>query len=248
MTNTIRIGLIGDFSPQVRAHTAIPRAVELASSNLALAAETHWLATPSLEVNVEDLLHSYDALWCVPGSPYESIEGALNAIRFARERSIPFLGTCGGFQHTIIEYTRNVIGLVDADHTESNPSASLPLIAPLACSLVGEKGTITLNPGSRIFTIYGKSEVVESYHCGFGLNPDYRSLLEQGPMHITGVDINGEVRVIELDYHPFFIATLFQPELSAFAGVVHPLIVAYLQATLVHAVPNVNPNWRSHFW
>src|SRR5215472_517831 len=111
MTSKIRIGLIGDFNPSVKAHIAIPQAVALAANALACAAETSWLATPQLEHNATELLSAYDALWCVPASPYASMEGALSAIRFARERGIPFLGTCGGSQHAIIEYARNVLGL-----------------------------------------------------------------------------------------------------------------------------------------
>src|SRR5204862_344720 len=84
----------------------------------------------------EERLSPFDAIWCVPNSPYASMEGALCAIRFARESGRPFLGTCGGFQHTIIEYARNVLGFHEADHAESNPAAALPLISRLACFLL----------------------------------------------------------------------------------------------------------------
>lgn len=237
MTRTMRIGLIGDFDPQVKAHVAIPQAVALAANALACEAGTDWLATPLLEHDSEQLLSTYDALWCVPASPYASMDGALSAIRFAREQGIPFLGTCGGCQHAIIEYARNVLGLVEADHAETNPSAVLPLIAPLACSLVEVQDTIHLKAGSRIAIIYGRAEIVEAYHCSYGLNPHYQSLLEQGGVRVTGVDVSGEARVIEIAQHPFFVGTLFQPERSAFTGVAHPLIMAYLQviAETMHA-------------
>jgi len=230
MTTTMRIGLVGDFDSQVKAHVAIPQAVALAANALACDAGTYWLATPLLERDSGQLLSTYDALWCVPASPYASMNGALRAIRFAREQGVPFLGTCGGSQHAIIEYARNILGLVEADHAETNPSAAAPLIAPLACSLVEVRDTIYLKAGSRIAAIYGRTEIVESYHCSYGLNPHYHALFEQGGMCITGVDVNGEARVIELAGHPFFVATLFQPERSAFTGVAHPLIMAYLQA------------------
>jgi CTP synthase (UTP-ammonia lyase) len=231
MKHSIRIGLIGDFSPHVRAHYAIPRAIELVLPSLACQAEASWLSTPFLaEEDTKETLAGFDALWCVPGSPYQSMEGALWAIRFARERGVPFLGTCGGFQHALIEYARNVLGLKDADHAESNPSASLPLIAPLSCSLVGVKGTIRFLPGSRIAAIYGKTETVEEYHCNYGLRADYQSLLEHGALRITGFDSEGGARVFELANHPFFLGTLFQPELSALNGSAHPLISAFLEA------------------
>ncbi len=82
----------------------------------------------------------------MPASPYASADGAFAAIRFARENARPFLGTCGGFQHAVIEYARNVIGITDADHAETNPGADMPLIAPLACSLVEVSQTLTLAP------------------------------------------------------------------------------------------------------
>ena len=226
---TLRVGLIGDYNTEVKAHIAIPKALELASIVTGCEVKANWIATKALKQNAEQL-SSFDALWCVPGSPYVNMDGALLAIRFARESGLPFLGTCGGFQHALIEYARNVLGLTDADHAESNPKAAVLLVAPLSCSLVGEKGTIKLKEGSRIHHIYGKDEVVEQYHCNYGFNPHYESLLESGDIKVTGIDNAGEIRVIELTNHPFFIATLFQPELSALSGVAHPLISAYVEA------------------
>ena len=95
MTRSIRIGLIGDYNPEVKAHIAIPRAVALASHTIAIEAETSWLPTPLLESVAEVQLCTYDALWCVPASPYASMDGALRGIRHAREHGYPFLGTCG---------------------------------------------------------------------------------------------------------------------------------------------------------
>ncbi len=231
MKHSIRIGLIGDFSPHVKAHYAIPRALDLALSSLACQAEASWLSTPFLEkADAEETLAGYDALWCVPGSPYESMGGALRGIQFARERGVPFLGTCGGFQHAMIEYARNVLGLAEADHAESNPDAAMLLMTPLSCSLVDQSGTITFRPGSRIATIYKRLEAEEQYHCSFGLNPSYQRLLEQGGIAITGWDSSGEARTFELPGHPFFMGTLFQPERSALNGVAHPLIKAFLEA------------------
>src|SRR5215469_8788615 len=226
----IHVGLIGDYNPEVTAHIAIPQAIALAAQSLECDAETTWLPTPSLEHNTEQLLADYNALWCVPASPYKSMEGALCTIRFARERCVPFLGSCGGSQHVIIEYARNVLGLEQAEHAESNPETSLPIIAPLSCSLVEVQGTVYLKAGSRVAAIYAKDEVVEMYHCSFGLNPDYQSLFDQSALRITGVDENGDARVFELEGHPFFIATLFQPERAALKGVIPPLAKAFVQA------------------
>lgn len=218
--------MIGDYSPQVRAHVAIPQALRLAAP-IDTEIEAEWLATKTLGNESEARLEGFDALWCVPASPYASMEGALSAIRFARERGVPFLGTCGGFQHTLIEYARNVLGLTAADHAESNPEAETQIVTPLSCSLVGAKGKIALSEGSRARAIYGAGETTEEYHCNFGFNPQYHALFDDSRLLVTGVDEAGEVRVIELNGHPFFVATLFQSELSALSGSKHPLVAAF---------------------
>ena len=226
---TIRVGLVGDYSPSVTAHAAIPKALALAAAGAASRVKVTWLATERVARQIERL-PSFDALWCVPGSPYASMDGALLAIRFAREKGLPFLGTCGGFQHALIEYARNALGYREADHAESNPDAEMPLVAPLSCSLVEAVGKIRLEEGSLVRSFYGESEVVEQYHCNFGFNRRYWDLLDSGDMRVTVVDADGDPRVVELAGHPFFVATLFQPERSALAGAAHPLISAYVRA------------------
>jgi len=230
----IRIGLIGDYNPEVVAHLAIPRALELSAASLHLAqVETTWLPTAILAREPGAKLLGFHGLWCVPGSPYASMDGALLGIRFARINRVPFLGTCGGFQHAIIEYARNVVGLADADHTETNPRAVLPLISQLSCSLVEKDGPILLQEGSRIRQIHGASEILESYHCNYGLNPVHEHLFKRHQsLRFSGRDRAGEPRIIELRDHPFFIATLFQPERSALRGDAHPLFDAFLQAII----------------
>ena len=232
MTDAVRIALVGEYNPAVTAHLAIPRAIELAAAGLPRQVEPVWIPTPSLDHYAEHQLARFDAIWCVPNSPYVSMDGALQAIRWARESGRPFLGTCGGFQHALIEYARNVLGMAEADHAESNPNAALPLMSRLACSLGGAKGTIRLEPGSRLSAIYGRNEIVESYQCNFGLNPRYQSLLDTAVLAIVGRDENGEVRAVEMSGDPFFIATLYQPEQSAFGGAAHPLIRAFVRAAL----------------
>src|SRR4051794_1443759 len=101
MKQTVRIALIGDFSATVRAHKAIPVALELAAKVTGCVVIPNWIHTASLEEKVNDQLASYDGIWCVPASPYANFEGALRAISCARQQLRPFLGTCGGFQHAV---------------------------------------------------------------------------------------------------------------------------------------------------
>jgi CTP synthase (UTP-ammonia lyase) len=223
----MRIGLIGDYDETIKAHQAIPQAIARASEHISLPVEPYWIHSTAVR---EAELLGCDGVWCVPGSPYANMDGALAAIRWARERSVPFLGTCGGFQHAIIEYARTVLGLREADHAESNPNASLPVIAPLSCALRGASATVHFIQGSRVRAIYGEEGAVEGYQCGFGLNPEIQSRILAGSLAVAAVDDEGQVRAIEHTEHPFFLATLFQPELSALTGRTHPLVVALVSA------------------
>jgi CTP synthase (UTP-ammonia lyase) len=226
MIHSRRIGLIGDYDASVPAHQAIPRALQLAAEATAQEVVGEWL--PTDEIHTAADLEAYDGLWCVPASPYRSMEGALLAIQYARETGRPFLGTCGGFQHAIIEYARDVLGWHDAEHAETAPEAQRPVIAPLACALVETTDGIRFVAGSRIAAAYGTSEATEGYRCRYGLNPDFQAELVAGPLRATAHDGAGEVRAVELDGHPFFVATLFQPERAALKGQLPPLVRAFV--------------------
>ncbi len=225
------IGLIGDYDPGVPAHQAIPRAFDLVSAKLGILIQHHWI--PTLEIKGPSCLDGLDGLWCVPASPYQSMEGALRGIRFARETGTPFLGTCGGFQHAIIEYARSVLGWADAEHAETAPEASRLVISPLSCELVEKTGKIHLRPGKKLATAYDSLEVVEGYRCRYGLNPSFRTMLEEGDLRISAEDELGEVRAVELAGHPFFVATLFQPERAALAGRLPPLVELFVRSTVL---------------
>jgi CTP synthase (UTP-ammonia lyase) len=222
------VALVGDYDPNVKAHRAIPVALQMAAQVANCRLEPDWMGTEELAKDAAVRLRGYAAVWVVPASPYRSMDGALAAIRYAREGGLPFLGTCGGFQHTLIEYARNVLGLRDADHAETNPDASLLFVSPLSCAMRDTDGPIHFKPGSTLAAIYGTSDTVEQYNCGFGLNPQYRERLEDGHLSITATDDQGDARAIELADHPFFLATLYQPGRSALRGVRHPLISSFV--------------------
>lgn len=222
MQRTVTIGLIGDFDAAIVAHRAIPRALELAALLARLAVAYEWIPTEYIPDPVR--VSPFDGLWCVPGSPYRRMEGALDAIRYARENAVPFLGTCGGFQHAVVEYARNVLGWTDAEHSETAPAARRAVITPLRCALIEASESIRLAPGTRIAAAYAANETREEYRCRYGLNPKFRSTLVAGPLRASAEDESGDVRAIELDGHPFFVATLFQPERAALRGDTPPLV------------------------
>ena len=226
-SSPLRIALVGDYNADVLAHQAIPLAIDDAAAVLDIAVRYDWLHTTA--VQSDDNLADYDAIWVVPASPYQHTEGALHAIRYARETSTPFLGTCGGFQHAIIEYARNVMGWDDAGHAETDREGRL-VIAPLSCSLVEKTDGIELRPHTLIAKAYGREEIVEGYHCNYGVAAEFAAALEQEPLKVTGWDEQGDIRAVELTTHPFFVATLFQHERAALEGRPAPLVQAFLHA------------------
>lgn len=224
----VRIGLIGDYDAAVVAHQAIPRALRLVAGGFPRPVVEEWV--PTTEIRDAGRIREFAGLWCVPASPYRSMDGALCAIQFAREHGRPFLGTCGGFQHAILEYARNVLGWMDAEHAELARDAARAVIAPLLCSLVEVSGPIRFREGSRIAAAYERLDATEGYHCRYGLNPAFRSGLASGALQVSAEDDAGDVRAVELHGHPFFVATLFQPERAALAGRVPPLVAAFVRA------------------
>jgi CTP synthase (UTP-ammonia lyase) len=241
-----RIALIGDYNAAVTAHRAIPLALERAGREAATALEWSWIDTASIGTDVARQLARYAGVWCVPASPYANTAGALAAIRYAREHRRPFLGTCGGFQHALLEYAEACWG-VAAAHAEIDPVSVDPVIAPLACALVEVTDELRIVPGTTLASIYGTTVVSEAYHCRYGLNPRYAARLADGPLRITARDSAGEVRAIQLEGHPFYHATLYQPERSALAERSHPLITAFAAAAAAastDAAPTPTPRIR----
>jgi CTP synthase (UTP-ammonia lyase) len=227
---SLQVGLIGEHDEGVVAHRAIPLALQMAAEACGVVVEPVWV--PTDQVGDGAALVQFGALWCVPASPYRSMAGALTAIRTARERRIPFLGTCGGFQHAVIEYARNVLGWTDAEHAETAPEASRQVIVPLLCSLVEVTDAVQLVAGSRLAQAYGTDRIVEGYHCNYGLSTAFRDALNGGPLRVTAVDDHDEVRGVELDGHPFFVATLFQHERGALRGKLPPAVQAFVRAAI----------------
>jgi CTP synthase (UTP-ammonia lyase) len=226
------IAIIGDYDPAFAPHKATDAALEHAASALRFDIAPTWLSTASLDSpHVLESLATFAGLWVAPGSPYQSMQGALRAIRFARENGVPLLGTCGGFQHIILEYARNVLDFADATHAEVDPYASKLFISRLACSLVGRALEISLQPGSLVARTYSTTSVTEQYYCNFGVNPDFAALLTSGDLAVVGSDAEGEVRVVELRKHRFFVGTLFVPQLRSQPKNPHPLVQGWLAAT-----------------
>lgn len=241
MKDGIRIGILGDFNPEFRSHHATNDSLQHAAAKLNLSLESQWIPTPSLlDLNARKTLESFDGLFASPGSPYQSFDGMLKGIQFARERDWPFLGTCGGFQYTFIELARNVLGISDADSAENNSGLKNIVIYPVACAvpnrgpdapkLSGVVPEIRLRPGSYLQSFYGQEKVAEEFFCNFEVNPEFEWASIEAGFPVVARGPQGEIRGIESPAHRFFVATLFQPQLSSKPGQPHPLILAFVQA------------------
>jgi CTP synthase (UTP-ammonia lyase) len=225
----VEIGIIGDYNPENPTHVATNGGIQHAANTLGKVIKADWLPTDE-PVEYEQ----FNGLFCSPGSPYKSLDGALAAIRYARENNLPFIGTCGGFQHLAIEFARNVMGMKDAAHAESDPYASVLFVTPLRCSLVGKTMEVILKPGSKAAVACRAERSTEAYYCNFGLNPAYQEQLEHAGLEITGRDESGEARILELASHPFYMGTLFVPQARSEPGKPHPLILEFCRAAALH--------------
>lgn len=237
----VRIGILGDYDPKSPTLPAVEQSLQHASAQLNLPVEAEWIATPSLLApDTSKYLESFDGIWAAPGSPYKSFDGMLKGIQFARRRDWPFLGTCGGFQYALIECARNVLGIKDADSAENTSASKNIIIYPVACpvpnrakgahKLSGAIPEIRLRPGSYLQSYYSQDTVTEEFLCNFEVNPDYEWAAMEAGFPVVARGPQGEIRAIESPTHRFYIATLFQPQLSSKPGKPHALVLAFVQA------------------
>ncbi len=224
-----KIALLGDHSDRHTAHRAIPVALKLARDKSGADVAWEWVATRQISNAPRDLA-GYAGLWVVPASPYENTQGVFDAIRWAREGRLPFLGTCGGFQHMLIEFARNVAGITGADHSETNPGGTSLVVTHLSCSMAERKGGVHFAPGSLLGRAYPSPDADAEYNCNYGLNPAYRPALEAAGLVFTSWDDARDIRGAELPSNPFHAGVLFQPERAALRGVVPPLVLAFVKA------------------
>ncbi|SKC59649.1 glutamine amidotransferase-related protein [Krasilnikoviella flava] len=189
-----------------------------------LGVDAVWVPTDA-PFEVED----YDGVWLVPGSPYADDAAVLRAVTAVREGSIPFLGTCGGMQYAVVELTRALLGR-PASHAESDGASGDNVVAALACSLYGEERMVTPVPGTR-FASWEGEPFVGMHYCRYAPTPEAVASLEAAGVVVGAVAEDAGAEVLELTGHPFFVLSLFQPQVGASAGrPIHPLVRAFAAA------------------
>ena len=229
MTRT-KLILIGERDIGKKAHQGIEASIALFRTEVDFELEFAWIPTATTTAkSVESTLGDATGIWCVPGSPYENTDGALLAIKHARTNGIPFLGTCGGFQHALMEFARNVLHR-SASHEELDPDAKDAFIVQLECSLVGTNAKVVATNRKLFSSILGADESIEEFNCGYGIHTDLAGIFNGTELEFVAHDEAGQPRAFRLRNHPFFIGTLFQPERRALTGSLHPIVRAFLLA------------------
>jgi CTP synthase len=202
-------------------------------------------AIPSEQIEregAERLLAGFDGLLVPGGFGERGIEGKVEAIRFARERGLPFLGICLGMQCAVIDFARNAAGLADAHSTEFARDTPHPVICLMEeqQGVVQKGGTMrlgaqpcVLTEGTRSAAAYGSETISERHRHRYEFNPRYRERLEAAGMVIAGTSPDGTlVEIVELADHPWFVAVQFHPEFKSKPTAAHPLFAGLVAAAV----------------
>lgn len=190
--------------------------------------------------NVAEKLSNLDGLLVAPGFGERGIEGKIEAVRYAREHGIPFFGICLGMQMAVIEYSRNVLNLADANSVEMDAQTTNPVISLMESqkNIIDMGGTMRLGswdcelvPGSKVSEVYGTTKISERHRHRYEYNNDYREQLETAGLKTTGINSKtGLVEIVEIQSHPWFVGVQFHPEYKSTVDCPHPLFISFVAA------------------
>jgi CTP synthase (UTP-ammonia lyase) len=207
MPASVTIAVVGDRDPTHRTHRALDAALDALPADVT----ARWVASDA--PGLADAVDAHDALWFAPGTPHRDPDAILDALQRARTHGIPSLGTCGGFQMACIELARNVLGLAAA-HAELDAGADAPFVAPLGCSLVGRTRTVSPVAGTRLAALMGEAPFDGFHWCSYGLPDRSVAALQRAGAVVAARAPDAGVEAIELPAHPFYVFTLFQPQVA----------------------------------
>jgi CTP synthase (UTP-ammonia lyase) len=218
----IRLALVGDRNERYPSHREVDAVLPMLGEDV----DAEWLRTDGERVGD---LSGFDAVWLMPGSPYADDRAAYAAITYARTHCVPFLGTCGGLQYAVVEFCRNVLGLAGASHAESDGTDAGNVVTALACSLFGEECEVRPVPGTRFAELVGQP-FLGMHYCNYGPSAAAVARLVDAGFVIGATADAAEAEVLDLAEHPFFVLSLFQPQVGALAGrPPHPLLREFVR-------------------
>jgi CTP synthase len=237
----VAVGVVGKYIRHNDAYKSIYEALDHAG--IALAARVNFRKIEAEEVEregAERVLSGLDGVLVPGGFDYRGSVGKVNAVRYAREKKVPFFGICLGLQCAVIEFARNVAGLTDANSTEFDRTCAHPVVCMLndQYAMVDKGGTMRLGSypcrlleGSHAHRAYGENQVSERHRHRFEFNNQYRSQFAAHGLEVTGTSPNGKlVEIVELRDHPWFLAVQFHPEFKSKPTDAHPLFRAFIEA------------------
>ena len=242
-THEVTIALVGKYISLHDAYISVVEALKHGGIASHATVNIRWINSEDVTAeNADSLLSDVDGILVPGGFGDRGIEGKIEAIRYAREHKIPFLGLCLGMQLAIVEYARHVAGLEDAHSIELNPQTPYPVIALLPDQNGVEDigGTLRLgaypcilDKTTKAYELYGSEEIHERHRHRYEVNNDFRRILVDKGMTLSGLSPDGRiVEMIELKDHPFFIGTQAHPELKSRPNRPHPLFRGFVEAAL----------------
>lgn len=241
--HSVKVALVGKYVALHDAYLSVAEALKHAGIAREAKVEIDWIDSEELEKeNAYERLKDADAVIVPGGFGQRGTEGKINAINFARENKVPFLGLCLGMQLSIVEFARNVCGLKDAASKELDPETGNPVIdlMPEQNGVVNLGGTLRLGAypcrlkkDSKAYKLYGTEDISERHRHRYEVNNDYREILVKNGMTLSGESPDGRiVEMIELKDHPYFIATQAHPEFKSRPDEPHPLFLGLIGAAV----------------
>lgn len=249
----VEIAVVGKYARLRDAYISLNEALRHAGAATQRFVKVHWIPTEDVEAEGAEAMLKGMAGVVVPGGfDVRGSEGKLAAIRYARENRVPFLGLCLGLQCAVIEFARNVAGLEGANSTEFDPNTRYPVIdlIPEQRGISRKGGTMrrggypcSLRRGSLAETLYGREWVRERHRHRYEVNNKFVKVLEKAGLRFSGWFEEKELaEVVELPWHPFFLATQFHPEFQSRPLAPHPLFVGFIRAAIGQPVERVAPS------
>lgn len=241
----VNVALVGKYISLHDAYISVVEALKHGGIQDHIEVKIKWVDAEEVnEQSAKDLFKDVDGILVPGGFGNRGIEGKIAAIKYARENSIPFLGLCLGMQLAVVEFARDVLGYKDANSTEINPDTTHPMIhiMPDKEGIENIGGTLrlgaypcVLNKDSLAYKLYEEEEISERHRHRYEVNNDYRDVLENGGLHLSGISPDGKiVEMCEIQSHPFFIATQAHPEFKSRPNYPHPLFKGFVVASYKH--------------
>ncbi|MBQ7706970.1 MAG: CTP synthase [Lachnospiraceae bacterium] len=239
----VTISIVGKYVALHDAYLSVVESLKHAGTANHAEVNIRWIDAEKLTIeNLEEYLHDTDGIIVPGGFGKRGTEGKILAIKYAREKKVPYLGICLGLQLAIIEFVRNVIGIKDAASIELEPDTANPVIAlmPEQNGVVNLGGTLRLGAypcilkeGTKAAKLYGRLDISERHRHRYEVNNDYRDKLTENGMTLSGLSPDGRiVEMIELPDHPYFVATQAHPEFKSRPDAPHPLFYGLIEAAL----------------